>query len=89
MPAYKHYQILKKEEGLEKPKKIGACLTCKYWDVPRERHESQVPLVARCIHRTLKQYQLLVSGGSACNRWAEYTNNAPDAKEYAERYKEA
>lgn len=89
MPAYKHYQILKKEQGLERPKKIGACLTCKYWDVPEQRHESQVPLIARCIHRTLKQYQLLVNGGSACNRWAEYTNNAPDAKEYAERYEAA
>lgn len=85
MPAYHHYQILKKEQQLENPQDIGACLTCKHWDVPELRHEVHVPSVSRCLHPSLKQFQLIVSGASACSLWAEYSQNAPDANAYAGR----
>lgn len=88
MPTYDHYQELKTATKLPKHDKIGACLTCKYWKVEEYRTEAIVPLVALCIQPQLKPYALIVSGGSACNKWSEKPNKEPEAAAYAERGEE-
>lgn len=88
MPTYPHYQALKAASRLPKHDKIGACLTCKYWKVDEYRTEALVGEVALCVQPQLKPYALIVSGGSACNKWVAKPNKEPEAAEYAERGEE-
>ncbi len=50
-----------------------------------ERHEAHTSKLAQCVYPALKEYALIVSGSSGCNKWANAENSAPDAKAYAER----
>lgn len=88
MPTYEHFQDLKKATTLPRHDKVGACLTCRYWDVGERRGESIAPRLARCIQPQLEPYALLVSGSSACNKWAEVPGKGPAAAAYAERGEE-
>jgi hypothetical protein len=84
MPTYKHYQDLKRAEHLENPDRIGACLTCRYWDAEGPRTGALAPTDALCLQPELKRAQLIVSGGSGCNRWEKYANVAEDAEAFAQ-----
>lgn len=88
MPIHDHYQALKKANTLPAHPDIGACLTCTFWEVTERRTEALVSMVALCIHPELIPYALIVSGGSACNRWEEKPNKEPEAAAYAERGEE-
>jgi len=88
MPTFEHYQQLKTANALPGHDGVGACLTCKYWQVEAYRDESIVPKVALCIHPMLAPFALIVTGASACNKWAEKPDKEPEAAAYAERYEE-
>ena len=87
MPIYSHLQEVKKVESLPAAdgEKIGVCLTCTYWQAEAPRPTSYVNQVALCVQPGLKQYALVVSGSSGCNKWKENTEAGPDAKAYAEQ----
>lgn len=88
MPLYPHFQEARKAEALPDKEKVGVCLTCSYWNAPTPRPESQTAQVALCMYPALKEYALLVSGSSACNKWQEKAEAGPEAKAYAERGEE-
>lgn len=83
MPTYSHYQECKKAQNLENPNRIGACLTCRFWDAEGSRTKELAPEEALCLHPALNKFQLIVSGGSGCNAWDKDANVAPDAEEFA------
>ena len=87
MPTFNHVQEAKKSLQLptHEGEQIGVCLTCKYWHMEEERHEAHTSKLAQCVYPALKEYALIVSGSSGCNKWANAENSAPDAKAYAER----
>ena len=87
MPTYSHVQEAKKAESLPvaEGEKIGVCLTCAYWKADSSRAETDVPLLALCVQPQLKDYALIVSGSSGCNKWKEYPEVGREAKAYAER----
>lgn len=89
MPTYPHFQETKKAEPLPEKQNVGACLTCQYWAVETPRLEAVVQLVGLCVQPELKNYALIVSGSSACNKWKEQTEAGPEAKAYAERGEQA
>lgn len=88
MAAYEHFQIVKKAENLPDPKKIGACLTCKFWDVQGARGQGLVNHVALCVFPQLEEFNLIVSGGSGCNRWQKQPGVSPEAEAYAKLHEE-
>jgi len=88
MPTYEHFQELKTATRLPKHDKVGACLTCRYWKVEEYRTEALAPRGALCVQPQLEPYALIVSGSSACNKWAEKPNKEPEAAAYAERGEE-
>ncbi len=85
MPTYKHFQEVKKAVRLPDRDKVGVCLTCRYWDVEGRRSEALTPRLALCKQPDLKPFALIVSGSSACNKWAEKPGIGPNAKAYAKR----
>lgn len=85
MPTYEHFQDLKKDKHLPNADKIGACLTCKFWDAEGSRDEALAPADALCLQPELKNYQLIVSGGSGCNRWVQQPGVSQEAQAYAMR----
>jgi hypothetical protein len=82
MSTYEHYQQAKNMEVLPQSESIGACLTCRFWDV-EQRRQDNVNEIARCVHPDLRGTALLVSGSSACNLWAEKVGVEPEARQYA------
>ena len=84
MPTYQHFQEAKKSENLPEKENVGACLTCKYWE-QEQRAVSQAELLAKCMQPQILPLGLLVTGSSACNRWALMPNVAPEARAYAEQ----
>lgn len=88
MPTYEHFQELKKATELPQHEKVGACLTCSYWEVTEYRDESLVPRLALCLHPTLVPHALIVSGSSGCNKWQAKPDKEPEAGAYAERGEE-
>lgn len=85
MPTYAHFQEVKKALDLPQKDKMGACLTCRYWDVEEDRTVAITTRVARCIQPDLKNYALVVSGSSACNKWQEKPGVDPKATAYAKQ----
>lgn len=87
MPTYEHFQQVKKATRLPDHNKVGACLTCRYWQAEEPRGAPQgqalVARVALCLQSELKPYALIVSGSSACNKWQEKPGIEPEAKAYA------
>jgi len=85
MPTYEHFQDLMKDKHLPNAEKIGPCLTCKFWDVDESRDEALAPAEALCLQPELTKFQLIVSGGSGCNRWAKQPGVSREAEAYAQR----
>ena len=87
MPTYSHLQEVKKIENLPaaEGEQIGVCLTCAYWQAETPRTKAYVTQLALCVQPALKQYALVVSGSSGCNKWKEQPEAGPDAKAYAEQ----
>lgn len=83
MPTYAHFQDVKKALDLPHKDKVGVCLTCRYWDVEEHRTPDIAARVSRCLQPELKNYALIVSGSSACNKWQEKPDVAPEATAYA------
>ena len=85
MPLYNH--VLEVKNAIPLPihdgEELGVCLTCKYWQVEETRAENQTPKVALCVQPQLKDFALIVSGSSGCDKWQDYPNVTPDADEYA------
>jgi len=88
MPTYEHFQELKTATTLPEHDKVGACLTCTYWEVDEHRTEAIAPRLAQCVQPQLRPYALIVSGASACNKWVAKANKEPEAAAYAERGEE-
>ena len=72
MPAFNHLQEVKNAIPLpvHPGEEIGVCLTCKYWQVEDTRMEAQSPLVAVCVQPELKDFALVLSGSSGCDKMA-------------------
>jgi hypothetical protein len=87
MPAFNHLQEVKNAIPLpvHPGEQIGVCLTCKYWQVEDTRMESLTPLVAVCVQPQLKDFALVVSGSSGCDKWQDAPNVSDDAQRYAHR----
>ena len=85
MSAYNHFQEAKNAEQLPGADQMGMCLNCKYWDVDGTTTLEQKEQVAVCVYPELKPYGLVVSGTSACNKWAERAQVDPQAKEYSKQ----
>ncbi len=85
MPIYEHFQQAKKAESLPESEKVGACITCKWWNADAPRPRANVNQIAVCIYPQLKEYALLVSGSSGCNKWQEHPDAGAEAKQYAEQ----
>lgn len=83
MSTYAHYQDAKKSEQLPEADHVGACITCGFWDEETKRSTEQIPLIAHCVHPTLKPFALLVSGSSACNKWIKKPDVSPQAENYS------
>jgi hypothetical protein len=85
MPAFNHLQEVKKAVPLpiHPGEQIGVCLTCKFWQVEETRTKSQSPKVAVCVEPHLRDYALIVSGSSGCDKWQDTPNTAEDAQRYA------
>ncbi|MDB6111662.1 MAG: hypothetical protein JWR69_3412 [Pedosphaera sp.] len=88
MPTYSHLQELKRAEQLPNPQRIGACLTCRFWDAEGSRDEALAPTEALCLQPELRNFQLIVSGGSGCNRWEKQPGVSAEAEAYARRGEE-
>lgn len=88
MPTYEHFKSLKAHTILPKHDKVGARLTCTFWQIDEYRDEAAVARLARCVPPQLKPDALLVSGSSACNEWVEAPNKGLEAAAYAERGEE-
>ncbi len=86
MPAYTHNQLLKQAENLRNAEKIGACITCRYWDVSAQRTRAHIDRLARCMQPDLKPAQLIVSGGSACNKWSKKNGVPATVTDYAHEH---
>lgn len=89
MSAYNHFQEVKNAEQLPEAEKLGMCLNCKYWNVEGTTTLEQKQSVAVCVYPALKSYALIVSGTSACNKWATRPNVDPQAKEYSKQGEQA
>lgn len=89
MSAYAHFQEAKNASDLPDAEKLGMCLNCKYWDVEGATTLDQKQNVALCVYPALKPYALIVSGTSACNKWAERENVDPQAKQYSKQGEQA
>lgn len=89
MPTYEHFQQIKKARRLPERTLIGACITCKYWQVEEPRLKPVIKLLAVCIQPELKPFALIVSGSSACNKWKEKTPIEVQAKAYAKQGEDA
>jgi len=85
MSAYNHFQEAKNAENLPEADKMGMCLNCKYWDVEGTTTLAQKEQLAVCVYPALKPFALIVSGTSACNKWAERENVDPEAKAYSKQ----
>ncbi len=85
MSLYAHFQEVKKSESLPQKDNVGVCLTCRYWDVDEHRTPEITSRIARCMQPDLKNYALIVSGSSACNKWQEKPGIAPEATAYAKK----
>jgi hypothetical protein len=85
MSIYKHVQEVKKAVPLpvHEGEQIGVCLTCKYWQVEETRVEAQAPKLSVCVQPQLKDFALVVSGSSGCDKWQDYPNISQDADAYA------
>lgn len=89
MPTFEHFQQIKNEMDLPKHDKVGACLTCSYWQVEEARGKELIGRLALCIQPELETYALIVSGSSACNKWKEKTPIKAEAKAYAKQGEES
>ena len=85
MSAYNHFQQARNAETLPEAEKLGMCLNCKYWNVEGTTTLGQKEHVAVCIYPELKPYALIVSGTSACNKWAARQNVDPQTKAYSKQ----
>ncbi len=85
MSAYHHFQEVKNSETLPEAEKLGMCLNCKHWNVEGVLQLDIKEHLAVCIYPELKPYALIVSGTSACNKWAERSNVDPEAKAYSKQ----
>ena len=87
MPLYDHLQEVKKAEGLPaaEGEKIGVCLTCAYWKADAPRTEAQTVKLGLCVQTQLKEYALVVSGSSGCNKWKEHPQAGDEAEAYAKK----
>ncbi len=85
MALYQHFQQAKKAENLPDADKMGICLNCKYFDVEGQTTLDQKQQLAHCVYPALIPFALIVSGTSACNKWAERENVDPDAKAYSKQ----
>jgi hypothetical protein len=85
MPTFNHVQEVKKAIPLpvHPGEQIGVCLTCKYWQVEETRTQDQTPKVAICVEPHLKNFALIVSGASGCDKWQDTPNASDDAQAYA------
>ena len=88
MPVYPHFQEAKKAYDLPMEAKVGACLTCSWWQVETPRPETETQMVGLCIQPELKAAALIVSGSSACNKWHLHPAAGDEAHAYAERGEE-
>ena len=84
MPVYSHFQEVKKSQSLPMAAQVGACITCSYWEVETPRPESETAKVGLCVQPSLKDYALIVSGSSACNKWHDKPEAGTAAHTYAE-----
>ena len=89
MPLYDHLQEVKKAETLPAAasEKVGVCLTCAYWQAETPRAEAQTAKLALCVQPHLKEYALVVSGSSGCNKWKEHEEAGAEAEAYAKKGK--
>ncbi len=87
MPTYSHLQEVKKAETLPTAggEKIGVCLTCTYWHAGTPRPAMMTAKLALCVYPQLKEYALVVSGSSGCNKWKIHEQAGEEAKAYAEK----
>ena len=87
MPLFNHLQEVKKSVPLpvHQGEEIGVCLTCKFWQVDETRKADQTPKLAVCVQPQLKDYALVVSGSSGCDKWVDYPDVTSDGREYAHR----
>ena len=83
MPVYSHYNQAKQD--LPMAQKVGACITCSYWQVETPRLINKVRQVGLCVQPELKDYALIVSGSSACNHWAKQNGVGDEAEQYAQQ----
>ena len=83
MPVYAHYNQAKQKQSLPMAQQIGACITCSFWEVETPRPAEEVDMVGLCVQPQLKDFALIVSGGSACNHWAKQDGAGNDAESYA------
>ncbi len=85
MSLHHHFQEVKKAETLPNAEKLGMCLNCKYWSAEGTLTLDKKEHLAVCVYPELKPYALIVSGTSACNKWAERANVDPEAKAYSKQ----
>jgi hypothetical protein len=83
MPVYHHYQEVKKTHSLPMAEQVGACLTCSWWDAEAPRPVEEKDEVGLCVQPTLKDFALIVSGSSACNKWSKKPDAGQDAQNYS------
>ncbi len=87
MPTYSHLQEVKKVESLPAAEGeiVGVCLTCTYWQAETPRPAMMTAKLALCVQPQLKEYALVVSGSSGCNKWKLHEEAGAEAKAYAEK----
>jgi hypothetical protein len=87
MSIYNHVQEVKNSIPLpiHPGDQIGVCLTCKYWQVEETRAEAQAPKLSICVQPQLRDFALIVSGSSGCDKWQDAPSIAPDADAYAHK----
>lgn len=83
MPVYNHFNQAKQMQDLPMAQKVGACITCSYWEVETPRPQEEVKMVGLCVQPQLKDFALIVSGASACNHWAKQEGAGEQAEQYA------
>lgn len=85
MPVYHHFNEAKKANSLPMADSVGACLTCNWWAVEAPRTEEEIQEVGLCVQPSLKDFALIVSGSSACNKWKDKVDAGESAHQYAKQ----
>ncbi|MBA2350265.1 MAG: hypothetical protein M3Q32_13725 [Pseudomonadota bacterium] len=84
MPTHEHFQQFKSTR-LPGHDKVGACLTCSYWQVEEPRREALITRLALCVQPDLKPLRAHRQRRQRLQQVERENADRPEAKAYAKQ----